>query len=353
MNEYKDKIAKILEAKKKAYRNVLANNMSMIPVTVNNASAISTATAGFEQTISTITDIAQGVIRQKFYKLQGQTPSDFVPIDVSGFGAYSSQIFQYRAAYVGSPFQAGLVAPSTGLGKNATADIVVDGITIKNNFWRMQYEVSNEQIRMAEKDRSVFNLIEEKEKARKTVWDLGIQEVTFNGLGDGVTFGLLNQPTITKDTSLFPVALTKMTMTQLRTFMSTLMGVYLDHSNGTEMFDTWCMPTNEFYGLGTYISDSYPQQTYRDAINKIFDEAGRKVKIVHSIYNQTAGDGGKGRHVFYRHDPDSVRMYIPKSYTPHPLYPINGMDSVSVAEGQFTGVKVLRENEFLYADEQA
>lgn len=353
MNDYKDKIAKILKANERVYKNVLANNMSAIPVTVNNASAISTATAGFEQTISTITSIVQGVIRQKFYTLLGQTPSDFVPMDVSGFGAYSSQIFQYRAAYVGSSFNAGLVAPSTGLGQNATADIVIDGITIKNNFWRMQYVVSNEQIKMAEVDRSVFSLIEEKEKARKTVWDLGIQEVVFNGLGDGVTFGLLNQPDVSKDTSLFPVALTKMSLAQLRTFMSTLMGVYLDHSNGTAMFDTWCMPTNEFMGLGTYISDSFPQQTYRDAIEKIFAESGYNVKIVHSLYNQTAGDGQKGRHVFYRNNPDSIRMYIPKTYTPHPLYPINGMDSVSLAEGQFTGVTVLRTGEILYADEQA
>lgn len=352
-DEIQKRAREIVKGRNKIYKNVLGDNMSRLPKTVNNSGGgVNPISAGFEQVITTITDIVAGVISQKFYRLLGLTPSDFVPIDVSGFGAYSSTIFQYKAVYVGSSFQSGLVAPSTGVGKNATADIVIDGISIKNNFWRMSYEISNEQLQMAERNREAFSIIEEKEKARKTVWDLGIQEVLFKGLGDGVTFGLLNQPLATVDTSLFPKALTKMNSAEVKKWATEVLPTFLANSDGTELFDTWVMPTNVYLGLGATVVDSFPVQTYRMAIEDALASVGREVKLLHSIYNQDAGANGFGRHAFYRYDTDSIRMYIPKTYTPHPLYPVNGLDSVSMAEGQFTGVQLLRDREFMYADEQ-
>ena len=46
-------------------------------------------------------------------------------------------------------------------------------------------------------------------------------------------------------------------------------------------------------------------------------------------------------------------MYIPKDYTPHPLFAQGALDMISDAEGQFTGVWVKRPGAFLYAAEQA
>ena len=74
-------------------------------------------------------------------------------------------------------------------------------------------------------------------------------------------------------------------------------------------------------------------------------------KIVDATYCDNAGSSGTAaRHVLYNCHPDSLTMYIPKPYTPHPLYPAGALDLVSDAEAQFTGVWVKRPKEMLYID---
>lgn len=322
--------------------------MSFKLAKLNNAADVDSA--GFEQLISTQEEIVAGVIQTKYYQLLGQTLSDFVPMDV-GRGAYAMSIFQYTSAYVGSPFEAGLVQPSEGLGINAKANITIDGLTIKNNFWRMDYEVSHEIIEMGKVGVQAFSIIEEKEKARKKIYDLGMQEVVFNGAGIDNVYGLLNQPSATINTSLFAKDLKSMTATELSTLVSSAVATYLANNNSTQLFNRMIIPTSDFVALGVPSNPDFPLKTKLQVIEDAFKQAGiADFKILHSKYNETAGSTGQKRYVFYNKDADSIRMYIPKQYTPHALYPMNGIDFVSVAEAQFTGVQLLRPLEFLYSD---
>lgn len=317
---------------------------------LNNA--VSADTLGFEQLISTQTEIVAGVIETKYYQLLGQTLSDFVSFDV-GRGAYSTNIFQYTAGYVGSPFEAGLVQPSSGLGINAKSNIELDGISVKNNFWRMDYEVSHEIIEMAKVNTQAFSIIEENEKARKKVYDLGMQKVVFLGI-DG-SYGLLNQPSVTINTSLMPAGLDTMTEAQMLAFAQGALAAYLANNNSTAMPNRLCISTSEFVSLQVPFSANYPTDLYKiDVLERAFVKAGcPDFKIVHSTYNATASAGGHERAVLYNKDPDALKIYVPKPYTPHALYPMNGVDFVSVAEAQFSGVVALRPLEMLYIDAQA
>lgn len=311
--------------------------------------------AGVIQTVDTITEIVQGVVEAKYYELGGQTPSDFIKIDV-GRGAYAGQIFQFTSAYVGAPFEQCIINPaSTGIHNDATADITVDGISIKNNFYRQKYSVSNEEIKMAAVNRVGFDVIEQKEKARAKTWQLGIQNVLFNGLKDGQTFGLLNQPGVTINTSLFPVAPQEMTVAQIKAFAGSAISTYFNTTNGTYMPNRWLMPTESYMALGVPYGDTFGMPTLLDVFTSAFKAAGAPAdfKIVHSLYNNEAGNGGHGRHVFYNDDVDNLVMYVPKAYTPHPLYAQSALDMVSDAEGQFTGVQLKKKSTMLYADEQA
>lgn len=311
--------------------------------------------AGVVQTVDTITEIVQGVVEAKYYELGGQTPSDFIKMDV-GRGAYAGQIFQFTSAYVGAPFEQCIINPaSTGIHNDATADITVDGISIKNNFYRQKYSVSNEEIKMAAVNRVGFDVIEQKEKARAKTWQLGIQNVLFNGLKDGQTFGLLNQPGVTVNTSLFPVAPHEMTVAQIKAFAGSAISTYFNTTNGTYMPNRWLMPTESFMALGVPYGDTFGMPTLLDVFTNAFKAAGAPAdfKIVHSLYNNEAGNGGHGRHVFYNDDVDNLVMYVPKAYTPHPLYAQGALDMVSDAEGQFTGVQLKKKSTMLYADEQA
>lgn len=311
--------------------------------------------AGVVQTVDTITEIVQGVVEAKYYELGGLTPSDFIKMDV-GRGAYSGQIFQFTSAYVGAPFEQCIINPaSTGIHNDATADITVDGISIKNNFYRQKYSVSNEEIKMAAVNRVGFDVIEQKEKARAKTWQLGIQNVLFNGLKDGQTFGLLNQPGVTVNTSLFPVAPQNMTVAQIKAFAGSAISTYFNTTNGTYMPNKWLMPTESYMALGVPYGDTFGMPTLLDVFEKAFKAAGAPAdfRIVHSLYNNEAGNGGHGRHVFYNDDVDNLVMYVPKAYTPHPLYAQGALDMVSDAEGQFTGVQLKKTATMLYADEQA
>lgn len=314
-------------------------------------------TAGVVQTVDTITDIVAGVIETKYYELAGQSLTDFVNIDASGRGAYAGQIFQFTSAYVGSPFKQCIINPaSTGIHNDATADIAVDGITQKVNFYRQKYSISNEGLKMAAANRVAFDIIEQKEKARKKCWDLGLQDTLFLGLGDGRTLGLLNQTGVTVNTSLIPAAINAMTVAQLKTFAGTALATAFAESNQTIMPNRWCMPTSEYLALGVPYGDTFGMPTVKDVLETAFKAAGAPddFKIVHSIYNEAGtapSSTGGARHAFYNTDPDNVIMHTPVPYRPLPLFPQGALDMISDAEGQFTGVWLKRPTSMLYVDE--
>lgn len=313
-------------------------------------------TAGVVQTVDTITDIVQGVVEAKYYELGGQALSDFINIDASGRGAYSGEIFQFTSAFVGSPFEQCIINPaSTGIHNDAVADIAVDGIRTRNNFYRQKYSISQEALKMAARNMVQFDVITEKEKSRKKNWDLGLQKVLFNGLNDGRTYGLLNQPDATINTSLFPVAPQNMTVEQIKTFAGSAISTYFSTTNGTAMPNRWCMPTEDYMALGIPYGETFGMPTLLEVFTNAFKQAGAPAdfKIVHSLYNNEAGTDGKGRHAFYNTDPDNIIMHTPKPYTPYPLYAQGALDMISDAEGQFTGVWLKRPLTLLYADEQA
>ncbi len=308
---------------------------------------------GLERAITTLTQLVAGVQRQKFYTVAESLPT-YVPIEM-GTGAYSRQLFQYRVAQVGDSFEAGIVQPGNGINKDTNLDIVIDGVSIRNNFWRMKYEASKEIIEMARVNAVDFSYIEEQEIARKRTVDLGTQKIVFLGTDDGLNFGLLNQPEVTINTSLLPTSIPNMTVEQLTNYAKTAISTYFANTNSTVFPNTWLMPTATYMSLGVPINPEFPIGTVREYLEKAFIAAGapQDFKILHTVYNNTAGTGGRGRHVLYNRDPQTLTMYIPKPYTPYPLYPSGSLDMISDAEMQFTGVWVKRPAELLYLDEAA
>lgn len=319
---------------------------------VNNAAAFATpANYGLEKTLSTLTQIVAGVQRQKFYTVDGAL-TDYVPMEM-GTGAYGQSLFQYAVAQVGDQFETGIIQPGNGINKDANVDIVVDGISIKNNFWRMKYQATKELVEMARANAVNFSYIEEQERARLKTYQLGIQKVTFLGTNDGLNKGLLNLDGVTINTSLIPANFGSMTTAQLNNFAATAVATFWANSNSTAFPNTLLIPTQDLGGLATFISSSYPVgETRKDFLERAFKAAGapQDFKILHTAYNKTAGYNGTARYVLYNRDADVLKMYLPKPYTPYPLYPTGSLDMISDAEAQFTGVWAKRPKEILYMD---
>lgn len=318
---------------------------------VNNAAAFATPNAyGLEKTITTLTQIIADVQRQKFYTV-AEPLTSYVPIEM-GTGAYGKQLFQYAVAQVGDDFEAGIIQPGNGINKDANLDITIDGVSIKNNFWRMKYEATKEILEMARVNAQTFSYLEEQERARLKTAQLGTQKIMFIGTNDGLNTGLLNNADVTVNTSLLPANLSAMSITQLTNFAKTAINTFFTNSNNTVFPNTWLMPTADYMSLGVPVNPEYPIGTIREFLERAFTDAGAPsdFKILHTVYNNTASSTGGGRHVLYNRDADVLTMYIPKPYTPYPLYPVGSLDMISDAEMQFTGVWVKRPQEMLYMD---
>ena len=201
------------------------------------------ATVGLDQIITTTTDIIAGTVDTLYYELNGQKLSDFVPIEV-GKGAYATQLLQYAVNYKANAGKQGLVNPTAnGIAKDANSTLQVGTFTMYNNFWRWTYEVSNELVNIARVNAETFSIIEENEKARKKVWDLMLQDAWFNGLGDGKSFGLLNAPDVSVNTTLITAKLSAMTDAQFETFLGAAGGAFGTNSNYTITFNRLLIPT--------------------------------------------------------------------------------------------------------------
>lgn len=320
---------------------------------VNNASAFSNPNnIGIEQNLTTLTQLLANVQRQKFYTLNGQALTDFIPIEM-GVGGYARQLTQFAVAQVGDSFETGIVQGGNGINKDANLDIAVDTISIRNNFWRYKYQVTNEIVRTAQVNQETFSYIEELERARLRTAQLGLQKVAFLGTSDGLNEGLLNLSGVTINTTLMPATFANMTTAQLTNFATTVMSTFFALTNSTVFPNTLIIPTSDLAGLATYISSTYPVgETRKDFLERAFKAAGapQDFKILHTVYNQTAGTNGGARYVLYNRDADTLSMYIPRPYTPYPLYPVGSLDMISDAEMQFTGVWAKRPQEILYLD---
>ena len=340
-----EKTIGVYEAPK--YKEMLRNNL-MQAQRVNNSGADVT---GLEATITTLTDIIGGVVETKYYELNGQKLSDFCKIEV-GRGAYATELMQYASTFVGNNGKQGIVNPTAnGISKDANSSIQIGSIKMPNNFWRWDYTVTNELVNMAQKNAETFSIIEENEKARKKIWDLMLQDAWFNGLGDGRSYGLLNQPNVTVNTTLMTAELGDMTDAQFQTFLAKVAGEYNKVSNYAISFNRMLIPSEQYFALtqpyGTFGLNRL--QVLEDAMKRI---VGADFKIVHAKYctGASAQGGNKGRYVFYNDNADNVCAYLPVPYTPMPLFPAGSLDLISQAHGQFVTPFVKREASMMYAD---
>lgn len=331
----------------KNYENALRSNLQR----VNNSLG---ATTGLEQVITSLTQIVSGVVEKKFYELNGQKLSDFVRIEV-GQGAYATKLFQYAVNYVGNNGKQGLINPSAnGINRDANSSLQIGSFTMDNNFWRWDYTVTNELVQMGVRNAETFSIIEENEKARKRIWDLMLQEAWFKGLGDGKSYGLLNNPNVTVDTSLLSAGykLSEMNDTAFQAFIAGLPAVFNTNSSYAINFNRLAIPSSDYFSLtqpfGQYGLNRL--QVLEDALKRV---AGADFKIVHATYLDTANAAGTGaRYVVYNNDADNICSYLPVPYTPMPLIPQGSLDLISQAHGQFVTPFVKRTGAVLYIDEQ-
>lgn len=301
---------------------------------------------GFEQQITTLTQVIDRVLDTVYYELDGQKLSDFVPIE-AGFGAFSPEIVQFATKATGTDFKSCLIHPTAGaLNQDGYTDIEIGDLKYPNNFFRDVFSVTKEGQEIAARNMIPFDVYEEKERARYKKWQLGLQDAYFLGLDDARSYGLLNQPDAIVDTSFMTKNLSKMSDDEFSAWVAEIRGRYNNTTNSTANFNRIALPQGEYFSLDR------PFGTFGITRRQVLEEVVRANdgKIVYSRYNTTAGTGGKPRYAVYRHDADYIEGFIPLPYTPYPLYPVNALDMISNCMAQFVTPQLKRKNTLIYWD---
>lgn len=303
---------------------------------------------GTEVDITTLTDVLQGVVDQKFYEVN---IADYMNINV-GQGAWNEALLKWRSFDLQNPaIEDGDL--ELGRGKISSVDTGVDAISIPLQRWGKKAEYTLFEMKMASQTR-VWDVVQSLERAKRRNFDLGLQRMAFLGHRQKTDMkGLLNQSGVTVNTDLIQKKLADMTSAELTAFASKVLGVYYNNSASTTLPNTFVIPADDYLGLTSPYSPDFPGSGTRlEILNKAFKEAcGDDFKILKSAYSsQDNNDLAKNRYALYHRDADNLSLFLPIPFTTALQGTLDNFNFTSISYAQYGPVVLLREKTMLYMD---
>lgn len=300
---------------------------------------------GYQIDITTLTQVLKRVAEQKFYTVK---PSDYIPVSVSE-GAWSDQLLQYKSYHMGGEFEDGIIDVGSDQDRLATVNAGLEPVYTKVFNWAKELHWSIPEIEQAART-GVWDVIVEKEKARKKNWDLGIQKIAFEGNSKFGIAGLFNQTSVAANTTLITKAIGSMTAAEFGAFMAGLLPAYRANAAYTAYPSIFVIPEDDYNMLATCADETYPLKTKLERIEDSMKLLTRnpEFKVLPSAYASKAVNGVKNIYALYNKSEDALRMNIPVDYTNTMANSTNGFQFENTAYGQFTGVTVIRPKEMIY-----
>lgn len=304
---------------------------------------------GYQYLVDTLTAIKKDVVNQKFYEV---APGDYMPVDV-GSDRWSDEIVQNLSFQTGGDFFSGDVDTAEGNGNIASVDAALSPIRMPVNTWAKAINYTVMELKKAMRSNN-WDLIAAKLEALKKNWDLGIQSVGFLGHpGISLMTGLLNDSEVNSNLTVITKDISAMTDSEFQTFVAGVMGAYFDNSNSTALPDTFVIPTDDFLGLSSAASATYPNISKLEYLLNSFKKmtANEGFEIKPLAYSQTERNSlGVDRYVLYRNQPDTLTMNIPVDFTQLEAGNVNSLQFQQPAYGQYSGCLINRKREVLYFD---
>lgn len=330
-------------------RNAKAPTILGMPLMNQNGEIDPNAT-GFRYLIDTMSYIRRKVIEQKFYEI---AIADYLPMDV-GEAAWASEIVQNVSFIIGGRFIEGDVDTMTGNGRIANVGAALGQNRMPTRTWAKAAEWTVMEIAQAAAA-SNWDVVESKISALKKNWDLGIQEIAFLGHPSVAAItGLLNDAEVNIDLALITKPISEMTAQEFAALVRGLLNAYYANSQSTVLPDTLVIPTGDYLGLATPVSEGFPNisklEYLQNALQKMTANAG--FKILPLTYAQAEHNApiSKNRYVLYRRDPNTLSMAIPVDFTMLEPGSSNRLMWQQPAYGQYSGVLINRKREVLYFD---
>lgn len=303
---------------------------------------------GLDIDITTLTTVLAEVREQKFYTVK---ISDFVPVRV-GTGAWSTFLTSFTSEQSAGDFETGFANTSSKHAKIASVDVTLNPVSTPIQTWNKQIDWTVPELNYASKF-GVWDIVESKEKTRKTNWDLGLQKIAFLGSPNFGLGGLLTASGVAINTAAMAATFTAATPAQLKAIVGAMITAYLAQNGNTAFPDTLVIPMSDWVGMSGASSENFPINSVIAQLQKAFADVtmNPNFKILPSPYASAAQSGGafaKDRYVLYRNDADVLRMEIPVDYTMTMANTFNGYQFANVGFGQVGGTFVYRPQEVLY-----
>lgn len=307
--------------------------------------------AGFgDIDMTMLTLIERQVSEQKFYRVD---PTKFIPIDTTqgGWNDYITVLRTYSNAEGDiSTWERGLDADNARRGQ---VGVKMDSESLKVHNLSKMISWSLFELNQAAQT-GVWNIVTEKERARKLDHDLALQSALLRG--DETHKGLLNQTEVVVDSSLLSKPISKMTAAEFKTFLGSFIYTYFKATEFTAMPDTLVVPMSDWTALNAKVDETYSLmgQTMLGRLREIFRETtgNGNADILPLVYCEAEfqADKSKARYVLYRRSSDCIRAYNPISYNVVQGMTVDGMNYQNTAYSRISDVFVNRPKEMIYLD---
>lgn len=300
---------------------------------------------GYQQVISTLTAVAQRVSEQKFYEIPF---ADFVPT-IFGNGAFKRSIIHWRTFVKGEGFASGIMSNASNGAAIAQVDSAYDMVTANIYNWAKGISWNLFEIQEALQAGQLFSLLESRELARAKEWQLGLQKIAFLGVGSET--GVLNNASVTVDSSTISKRLGSMSAAEFNTFVMAVYQAYRSECAFTAKPSHFIIPESDFNSLVGWPDATYPLRTRLELLNDAFKTitGNQAFKVLGCQYcDKSQFDTTNNRYVLLNYDPTSVVFNIPIDYTTLAAGSQNGFNWENVAYGAFSPVTAIRAKEMLY-----
>lgn len=295
--------------------------------------------------ITLLTVIEREVSQQKFYQVN---PEDFIPFDRTqgGWADYITVLRNFVTAEGNiDAWTRGVDADNSRRGQDS-ANLQSASLKIHNLAKMISYSLF--EIRQS-METGRWNIITEKERARKIDFDISVQRALL--LGDENHLGLLNQPDAQTNATILTSTISSMTAAQFKTFLASLLPTYYELTGMTALPDTFAIAPSDYLGLGVAVDEQYPVfTTMLERLNNVFREmtGNQNAKIVPLAYCEPQFNGGSYKYALYRKDFDTLRVYEPFSYNVVQGVSIDGMNYQNTAYARISDVFLNRPKEMVY-----
>ncbi len=310
---------------------------------------------GFKIDVSTLGQVAKEVIEQRVFK---EDISTFVPVK-PGISPYYDSLTTFKSFNLASDPEDGLISVNNTNGQFKQVDHGYDKVTTPRTFWAKQIEwnfLQNMQASLA----GSFDLLQDKLSTLSLNHEQFQQNVAMYGIKSLGYTGVLNNASVTVNTSLITKQIKTMTSTEINLFVASVIATYQLNNAIFEFPDTFVLPMSDYTGLIAFVNPAFPLagSTQLDFLLTAFKTVTNNpnFKIVPTPYAQKSFSAfgynplSYDRYILYQNKEDSLYLDLPVPFTLLGSGTQNNASFVQIGYCQIGQVFNKRTQNMLYLD---